>query len=201
MRAISLFLVALLWFMSGANSPSAMAADGKDTDGGFRFAVIDLQKILREASATKTIRPQVEKLKKKYQDQFESYEKDLRAANQDLQRQRTIITPEAYAERLKTFKEQVTRRQREVQSVQRMLDKAGSDALGMVHRKFREITEEIARERAIELIVPRSGLLFVDPKYDISDEVLKRLNKQLPSVKVVLPDRLPDEGADAPNRD
>src|SRR5690606_8112155 len=193
MRALSLFLAGLLWIVSGAYLFPAMAADGKPPEGGFRFAVVDLQKILREASATKTIRPQIENLKQKYQDQFESYEKDLRAANQDLQRQRTIITPEAYSERLKTFKEQVTKRQREVQSVQRMLDKAGSDALGTVHQKFREITVEIARERAIELIVPRSGVLYVDPKYDISDEVLKRLNKQLPSVKVVLPDKLPDE--------
>jgi Skp family chaperone for outer membrane proteins len=199
MQRFSRFLIGLLWVTLGMTSP-VVAADGKGPDGSFRFAVINLQHILREAAATQTIRPQIEKLKKTYQDRFEKYEEELRAANQDLQRQRTIITPEAYADRLKLFKERVNKRQREVQSVQRMLDKAGSDALGKVHRKFREITVELAKERSIELIVPRSGLLYVDPRYDISEEVLKRLNQQLPSVTVVIPESLPDEGADTPDR-
>ena len=84
--------------------------------------------------------------------------------------------------------------------MQRSLDKAGSDALGKVHRQFQEITVALAKERSIQLIVPRSGLLYVDERYDISDEVLKRLNKQLPSVTLVLPETTSDEGAGAPDK-
>ena len=199
MRGFSLFLVVLLCITRGALLPAA-AADGKQPDVPFKFAVINLQKILREAAATRTIRPQMEKLKQSYQKKFKRYETELRAANQDLQRQRTIISPEAYATRLKAFKERVNKVQREVQSVRRMLDRAGSDALGKVHRQFRQITIELAKERSIQLIVPRSGLIYVDPRYDISDEVLKRLNKELPSVTVVLPKITPEESVDAPEK-
>lgn len=194
MRLVSIFRAVLFCCALGLMAADVRAAD-EIPAGSFRIAVINVQKILREAAATKTIRPQIEKLKTTYQDKFKKYEDDLRAANQDLQRQRTIISPEAYADRLKEFKERVNRRQREVQSVQRMLDKAGSDALGKVHRQFQQIAIELAKERKLQLIVPRSGLLYVDPRHDISDEVLKRLNKELPSVTVVLPEGLRDEGA------
>lgn len=199
MRLMSKCRVALVCAAIGL-LPAAAVAEEKNPDGALRFAVINVQKILREAAATKTIRPQIEELKKTYQAKFKKYEEELRVANQDLQRQRTIITPEAYAQRLKKFKARVNKRQREVQSVQRMLDKAGSDALGKVHRQFRQIAIELAKERSLQLIVPRSGLLYVDPRNDISDEVLKRLNKELPSVTVVVPEVVPDAGADRPDK-
>ncbi|MBT5051532.1 MAG: OmpH family outer membrane protein [Rhodospirillaceae bacterium] len=152
-----------------------------------RFAVINLQMILREAAATKTIRPQIEKLKKSYEVQFKKYEKELRATDQDLQKQRTILSPEAYASKRKAFKQRVNSLQRDVQTVQRLLDHAGRNALGKVHRAFHEIRVEIAKEKALDFIFPRSGLLHFNPKYDISGDVLKRLNKRLPSVTVKVP--------------
>lgn len=152
-----------------------------------RFAVINLQKVLREAAATKTIRPQIENLKKSYEKQFKKFEKELRATDQDLQKQRSILSPEAYTSKRKAFKQRVNSLQREVQTVQRLLDRAGRNALGKVHRAFDEIRTQVAKEKSLHFIFPRSGLLHVDPRFDITADVLKRLNKRLPSVKVKVP--------------
>lgn len=165
-----------------------------------RFAVINLQKVLREAAATKTIRPQIEKLKKSYEKQFKKFEKELRATDQDLQKQRSILSPEAYASKRKAFKERVNGLQREVQTVQRLLDIAGRNALGKVHRAFDAIRKEVAKEKSLQFIFPRSGLLHVDPKFDITGDVLKRLNKRLPSVKVTMPAQRRSPKAGSPGK-
>lgn len=165
-----------------------------------RFAVINLQLILRDAAATKTIRPQIEKLKKKYENQFKKFESELRATDQDLQRQRTILSPDAYAAKRKAFKERVNGLQREVQTVQRLLDRAGRNALGKVHRAFHQIRGEIAKEKSLHFIFPRSGMLHVDPRFDLTGEILKRLNKKLPSVVVQMPTQGKSSGTGAPRK-
>ena len=179
-----LAVVVLIASMLSA-SPIAIAQDKASTS--VRFAVINLQKILREAAATKTIRPQIAKLKKSYEGRFKKLGQELRANDQDLQKQRSILSPEAYASKRKAFKNRINSLQRDVQAVQRLLDRAGRNAMGKVHRAFDEVRREIAKEKSLQLILPRSGLLHVDPRYDITNEVLKRLNKKLPSVKVSMP--------------
>ena len=77
--------------------------------------------------------------------------------------------------------------QRDVQTVQRMVGRAESDAYKSVRGEFHRITQEVAKERKLDMIFPRSGLIHVDARYDISGEILKRLNKRLPTVKVKLP--------------
>jgi Skp family chaperone for outer membrane proteins len=196
-KSVIAFVIALL--CAGAIQTNPALAQ-KKSPPQMKFAVINLQLILRDAAATKTIRPQIEKLKKNYESQFKKYEQELRAMDQDLQKQRTILSPEAYASKRKAFKERVNGLQREVQTVQRLLDQAGRNALGRVHRSFHEIRAEIAKERSLHFIFPRSGLLHVDPQFDITSEVLKRLNKKLPSVTVKMPSRPKSTGRGAPRQ-
>ena len=173
-------------------STTAVAADARLPDT-VKFAVVDMQKVLREAAATRAIRPQMDKLKETYQQKFKIYEETLKAENLDLQRQRAILAPEAYADQQKAFKKRVNERQREVQAVRRMLDQVSSAALSKVHRAFQEITMELAKERSLNLVMQKSGLLFVNPEYDLSADILKRLDKRLPRVAVELP-KPGDEG-------
>ncbi len=162
-------------------------AQKKLPSANIKFAVVNFQKIFREAAATRSIAPQIVKLKKSFEIQFKDIHKKLRSAEQDLQGQRTILSPEAYAAKQKEFKKQVKGVQRRVQTVQRMIGRAEGNAYKSVRQAFHRITQEVAKERSLELIFPRSGLIHVDSRYDISNEILKRLNKRLPLVTVKLP--------------
>jgi len=159
------------------NSPSA----------NVKFAVVNFQKIFREAAATRSVAPQIAKLKKSFEVQFKDFQIKLQAAERDLKNQRTILSPEAYAQKQVAFKKQVNGVQRNVQAVQRKVGLAEGNAYKSVRQAFYRITKEVAKERSLEVVFPRSGLIHVDAKYDISDVILKRLNKILPSVKVKMP--------------
>jgi Skp family chaperone for outer membrane proteins len=151
-------------------------AQKKVPTGNVKFAVVNFQKIFRDSAATRSIAPQIEKLKKSFETQFIDIRKKLQQAEKDLQGQRAILSPEAYAEKQEAFKNQVNGVQRNVQTVQRMIGRA---------------------EKSLDLIFPRSGLIHVDARYDISNEVLKRLDKKLPFVKVKKPPER-EGGARAP---
>jgi Skp family chaperone for outer membrane proteins len=186
MKILYFSFIALL-ICSLASGAGPALAQQKLPPANIKFAVVNFQKIFREAAATRSIAPQIAKLKKSFEAQFKDLQKKLQSAEQKLQSQRTILSPEAFAEKQKAFKRQVNGVQRNVQSVQRMVGRAEGDAYTSVRQAFHRITQEIAKERTLQLIFPRSGLIHVDPRYDISDEILKRLNKRLPSVTVKLP--------------
>ena len=152
-----------------------------------KFAAVNFQKIFRESSAARSIRPQVLKLKKTFEKQFKDLQKQLKATEKDLQRQRAILSSEAYAQKQKLFKDRVNSVQRKVQTVQRMVRRAESNAYKEIRREFHRITQKIAKENSLQVIFPRSGLIFVAPKLDISDEILKMLDKRLPRITVKLP--------------
>ena len=116
-------------------------------------------------------------------------EKALKAENLSLQEQRAILSPEAFRQRRLDFQAKVAALESDVRSFRKRLDAAGRAAMGQVKKNFSSVAADLAAERKFQLILPRAAAIYVDPAFDITDEVLKRLNKKLPTVKVVLPSK------------
>lgn len=180
--ACVLFASSLIFSSVGTGTAVAQNKDDR-----FTFAVIDVQRVIRDSKATQSIRPQIEKLKEGYESGFKKQEEELRGANQDLARQRAILSPEAYADRRRDFQQRATDVQREVQETKLLLDRALGAAMSKVHNSLRQITAEIAKEQSLTAVFPRTAVILVERKYDITSEVLKRLDAQLPSVAVTIP--------------
>ncbi len=155
-----------------------------------KIAVLDTQKILRNSSAAAGIRDQVKQQREIYQDEFARQERELRAAEEELTRQRTILSSEAFAQKRREFAARVAAVERGVETRKRELDQAYGTGIKPVERALAGIITELAKERGFNLVLSRtrvqSLVLYVDSALYISDEVLLRLNKRLPSVKVPL---------------
>lgn len=175
--------------------PGAAQAQAKKTAMGGpieRIGVVDVQKILREASATRAIRPQLDRLKNSYQAQFKKEEDELRAADQDLERQRAILSPEAFNEKRVDFQKRANELQRKVQDARQLLDQSLGKAMGVVQDQLRAVLIQVRNEHKLQLILFRSAVIAMEPRFDITDEVLKRLNQKLPTVKVSVPKHKPE---------
>ena len=151
------------------------------------FGIIDVQKVLRMSLAAQKIRPQLEKLKNKFRKNIDISKKKLRKTKKKLQTERSILSPEAYVKKRKVFQRQVTAIQRRVHSLNRALDRALANAMGIIHKSIRKITLELAREKSLQFVVPKRMFLYSDSKMDITSEVMNRLNKEMPTVKVIIP--------------
>ena len=147
-------------------------------------AVIDYQRILRDAGAAKSIREQIESRREAYQGEIEREEERLRAADQAFAKQRSLLTPEALAEKRREFEKEVVEVQRMVQERRRKLDQASAVALNEVKKSLIEIVTGIAEARGFNLVLPSSEVLFFARSIDLTDEVLTRLDERLPNVRV-----------------
>jgi Skp family chaperone for outer membrane proteins len=147
-------------------------------------AVIDFQRILREAKAARAIRDQVESRRQLYQEEIAGEEQRLHEADKELARQRGILSAEAFAERRSAFEADVAAVQRMVQERRRQLDQVAASSLNEVRSAMLEVVGELSDARGFNLVLPTSGLLLFSPKIDLTDEALARLDRKLPNIRV-----------------
>lgn len=152
-------------------------------------AVIDVQLVVRESAARRSIRSQIQKQQAIYQEEITRQENELRAAEKELARQKTILAPEAFKERRRSFDQRFGALQRNVENRKRQLERASRTAMRAVRKSLREVVDELAKEKGFTLIFLKSALMFATPDFEITKEVIKRLDARLPSVSVQLPDK------------
>jgi len=147
-------------------------------------AVIDYQRILRDAAAARSIREQIELRRKAYQEEISKEEQRLHEADKAFAKQRSLLSPDAFADKRREFEAEVAEVQRLVQERRRALDSVSAEALNEVKKALIEIVTGIAEERGFNLVLPSSEVLFFARSIDLTEEVLAQLDANLPQVAV-----------------
>jgi len=151
------------------------------------IVVVDVQKILQDSTASKGIQTAVESQRDTYQKEISALEDKLRNGEAELRKQQTVLSPDAFANKRRDFEKQVADVQRTVQNRKRALDTALNEAMGQVQKNMVEIIADVARAQSANLVLARHQVVLVDTQLDVTDVVLERLNKKLPTVAVSIP--------------
>ncbi|MDP6786047.1 MAG: OmpH family outer membrane protein [Rhodospirillales bacterium] len=152
-----------------------------------KMAVIDMNAVRRNAAAVKDIRIQVEKFRAAFQAEIKKEEEELRTANQELGRQRAILSPEAFTEERRKFDQRLAGVQRKVQQRKQNLDKALNDAMFEVQKSLNKIVVELAKEHSLTLVLRKEQTVLVAKPLNITEVVLQRLDSAMPTIKVPEP--------------
>lgn len=152
-----------------------------------QLAVVDIEEIERRAAAAKDVRRQINEYRETLQAEFREKDEQLRTANQELVRQRAILSPESFAEERRKFEARVVDTQREVQIQRQALDNAMKKALKSVEVVLDEITREVMSETGVTLLLRRQALVYSVESLDITGLLLTKLDERLPSVEVPKP--------------
>jgi Skp family chaperone for outer membrane proteins len=181
--AVAGLLLALNAGLAGRSSAQAPAQKMTPTI----VAVIDSQRITRDAAAFKNARQQIEQYRSRYQAEIAKEEEKLRAEEQELGRQRAGLAIEAFDAKRRDFERRVTDVQRKVQDRSRQLDDLFKGVRQDVGKMLVTIVTEMASERGFHIALDRAQVTYRADGTDITDEVLKRLDKRMPTVSVTLP--------------
>ncbi len=164
----------------------AQAAGGKVPPS--IIAVIDSQRVNREAAALKNARQQLEQFRFNFQSEIAKEEEKLRAEEQEIARQRSVLSPEAFEQRRQAFQAKVIELQKRIQERSQSLEKMLNGVREQVTVQVIEILKGLATERGFNMVLDRAQVqIFIGDSIDITPEVLKRLDQRLPTVKVNLP--------------
>lgn len=177
-------LGALVWAGQGYAAP--VSADGAQP-GAFPasvIAIIDVQRILQESDAAKSVQHQLEAQRAKFQSEIAGEETGLRKTEEDLAKAHDNVTAEVYTDREQKLRQRFLMVERHVQARRRALDQALTESMDVVRKAVLKIVADTARAHGANLVVVKQQTLWSDAKIDITDDVLSRLNKALPEVTV-----------------
>jgi outer membrane protein len=149
-----------------------------------KIAVVDIQQVLEESTAAKDVKSQIKEKRDHYQTEITTEEDKLRQAEKKLSEQRAVLSKDAFEQKTEEFKEKLIVVQREVQEKRANLDSLLTNSLGKIQKSVFEIIEDISKEEGFDIAIPTSQILYANEKLNITTEVLKRLNKKMPSLKI-----------------
>jgi outer membrane protein len=160
-----------------------LAAEAKDATGG-KIAVVDLQYLVANSKAGKSIRNQLDGQRKTYGAQIEKEEAALRAAEKDLMAKREKMSKEELQKQGKAFQEKVGAAQKKVQQRRIAFDKAYTDAMEKLREHIVKIVADMAGKQNISLVLNRQEVVLVDSKMDITKQVMAALDAKVTSIPV-----------------
>ena len=155
--------------------------------------VVDVQALLRDSKVAKMVRSQIEQKRAEYTKEISHQEERLRAERDALQRKQSSMSPAALSQKGREFQQKVNDLDRSVQAKRQALEKSNAQALTKIQQEMLKIIAGIAKERRANLVLQRSELVLFDKGFDVTDEVLKKLDEQMPTLTVtfVAPEEAP----------
>ena len=173
--------------MISVTSESLAQEQATDAVATLPIAIVDMKAVRQKSSAMESVREQISKYRSGFQSQIQQEEDQLRAANQELARQRSILSADAFAQERENFKTRLAEVQRLVQKRRQELDQLRDAAMVDVQSTLNRVIADIANERGIVLVLRRDQTILVALPLDITDEVVEKLNKKIPNVVVPPP--------------
>ena len=180
------FVFILSLFLTTASVTLVSAQEEETLESEVRIGVVDRQKIMQESLAGESVRKEFEAMEQAYREQISARENQLRAQQEELGRQRAILTPEAYSERENEFAALVEGLQRDVAGINKQLDAMLQYGMRQIDMQTIQIIAEMAEAKGYTLVLDKTQLLMVNTDYEFSQEVLTVLNSRLPKVEITL---------------
>ena len=150
------------------------------------IAIVDLSLILSESKAAMNATKQFEAIQKKTEDEIIVSDKKMLDERNKLIEQQSVIAPEAFELKAKDYEKKLQDYQIEKQNKLRQLDGILQKARNSILEKVKPILEELSKEIGVTVILEKNSVLLSATNMDITNDVIKKLNKELPKLKVIL---------------
>jgi Skp family chaperone for outer membrane proteins len=178
--AIALALLAIVPTTSFAQTVPAAPAGNQP----LVVAVMDVQYILTNAKASKSVRAAVEKQAAAYQAELAQQENAIRAADQQLQQQRAALSPKDYDAKRADLGQKVDALRQKAASRNKQLQQMDNGAMTQVEQALLQVTADIAKARGLTMVLNKAMVVLNVQTFDITKEALQMLDARLTTVKL-----------------
>lgn len=151
------------------------------------IVIADINQILRDTKAAKEVQTQIDRAMAGFSKQVSTSENELQKMRDDLERERGTLSPDAFGAKTREYQQRFDALDRTVQGQRQALQKSYNDAMTKIENTALQIIAQVASEHKATMVLTRAAVLFSANNLDITVEVTKRLDAQLPTMQVKLP--------------
>jgi Skp family chaperone for outer membrane proteins len=196
-RAIAAALVAALVALTPVGSSFAQAPAPQPLPAPV-ILIVDLQQILQDAKAAKGVQAVINQEYSAYTKEVAQQEDELQKSRTELERQRTVLAPDAFNTRARDLQQRYDTLGQVVQGRRQALQQSLNEAMVTVKNAALEVVADVVKERRANLVIEKQAVVFEAEGMDVTADAIARLDKKLDSVPVNLP-KADGEGATKPS--
>ena len=142
-----------------------------------KLGYIDMQRALNASEAGKEAKEQLATRVKKYQEEINTKQENIKKLKDELEKQGMLLSESARAAKEKDYQQRLKEFQRFTKDAQDELQGKDEEFTRKILEGMEKIIQEFGRKNGYTFIfVKNEGMLFVDDKVDVTEEVLKILN-------------------------
>ncbi len=150
------------------------------------IAIVDINLILSDSKSAKDATKQFEKIQKSMEVEIEESDKKMLEERNSLIEQQSVIAPEAFEVKAKDYEKKLQNYQVDKQKKLRKLEGVLQKVRNEILNNIKPILEDLSSELGVTVILEKNSVLLSANNMDITENVIKKLNKKLPKIKVSL---------------
>ena len=140
--------------------------------------VLDVQAALQSSDAAQAFRADLVKSTSSQESQVRDLESQAKKMQSDFELNKGLLTQEQIQQKDLQFKKVYGEYQLQLQALQQQRAALEKEFLDGMRSKLDQVIKALIDEGDISLIINRQSAIYVEPRIDITGEIIKRLNAQ-----------------------
>jgi len=145
----------------------------------FKIGWVDMQKAIQTSKAGKKAKAGLEKEFNKKKKQLEKKQKDLEKMSKDLEKKKLALSEKAFVAKQRDLQKEFLKYQEEARNSQLEIRKKENKLTGPILQKIQKVISDVAKDKGYAYVLEKSeqSVLWAKKEYDITDLVIKKINK------------------------
>ncbi len=181
--AVMLVLAAAFF---GFQAQVRSAADNKAADAvsapGVSMAVIDVQALLSQSEAAKSIQFQINTEREQFQKEVTEKEKKLKEQEKALIASNGKVSEAEFNKNKATFEKDVTDARQKIQKKKHSLEDAAGKSIEQLRNEITKIVAGLSDEKKYDIVITRQNVVLAVKSLDITADVMERLNDKVKKI-------------------
>ena len=146
--------------------------------------VVDFDLIMKESKAGKSVKGQYDAQRSAFNADLERKRKAFKDQSLKLGAQKSALSDADFKKKVGELDAQGKAIEQSLAQTKQALESNLNKALNQIRSALLETIADIAKKRALTLVLNKSYVILAADAYDFTDEFMKRLDAKLPSVKL-----------------
>ena len=165
-KKISTIFIVLIIFISASNSEE-------------QIVYLDLDNVVTNTKAGKSILSKLEKSKKSALLKFEKKEKDLKKIEDEIKKQKNVISEDEFKKRLIEFRKEISKFRQDKQKIVDEFNQKKQVEFGEFFKKITPIIEQYVSEKKIDIVLDKKNVFVASKKKDITQEIISIIDSKI----------------------
>ena len=150
----------------------------------FKIVYLNVDKIMQESVAGKSIKRKLEKLYNKDLEKFKKNDENLKKKEKKIISQKNILSQEDFQKEIVSLRQEIINFQKEQVKSRDDINKLRIKATAKLISKLSPILEKYAKKNSIGLILQKKNIVMGKKEIEITEEILSIANKEIKDIDI-----------------